>query len=155
MFSASPHLEDQGVDGRMGSKRTLGRSVGWGGGGWSGFNWLRIGIVGGMLWVRWWTLGFWRHGVSFLHLLKSQKYDKTSDVWCLRIRGLDRRNEWKKRKPINEGQCCVRSSTRTVSVGKMFVFYIKEFRVWKKSPDFTVPENSVTWTVKAAIEPYS
>jgi hypothetical protein len=40
------HLEDQGVDGRMGSKRTLGRSVG---GVWSGFIWLRIGTVGGLL----------------------------------------------------------------------------------------------------------
>jgi hypothetical protein len=41
------HLEDQGVDGRMGSKWTLRKSVGWGGG--SGFTWLRIGTVGGLL----------------------------------------------------------------------------------------------------------
>jgi hypothetical protein len=41
------HLEDQGVDGRMGSKLTLGRLVGEGV--WSGFNWLRIGTVGGLL----------------------------------------------------------------------------------------------------------
>jgi hypothetical protein len=40
------HLEDQGVDGRIGSKWTLGRLVG---GVWSGFTWLRIGIVGGLL----------------------------------------------------------------------------------------------------------
>jgi hypothetical protein len=40
------HLEDQGVDGRMGSKRTLGRLVG---GVWSGFTWLRIGNAGGLL----------------------------------------------------------------------------------------------------------
>jgi hypothetical protein len=40
------HLEDQGVDGRMGSKWTLGRLVG---GVWSGFTWLRIGTVGGLL----------------------------------------------------------------------------------------------------------
>jgi hypothetical protein len=39
------HLKDQGVDGRMGSKWTLGRLVG----GWSGFSWLRIGTVGGLL----------------------------------------------------------------------------------------------------------
>jgi hypothetical protein len=39
-------LEDQGVDGRMGSKWTLGRLVG---GVWSGFTWQRIGIVGGLL----------------------------------------------------------------------------------------------------------
>jgi hypothetical protein len=40
------HLEDQGVDGRVGSKWTLGRLVG---GVWSGFTWLRIGIAGGLL----------------------------------------------------------------------------------------------------------
>jgi hypothetical protein len=40
------HLKDQGVDGKVGSKRTLGRLVG---GVWSGFNWLRIGTVGGLL----------------------------------------------------------------------------------------------------------
>jgi hypothetical protein len=37
------HLKDQGVDGRMGSKCTLGRLAGG-----SGFTWLRIGIVGGL-----------------------------------------------------------------------------------------------------------
>jgi hypothetical protein len=40
------HLEDQGVDGRMGSKWTSGRLVG---GVWSGFTWLRIIIVGRLL----------------------------------------------------------------------------------------------------------
>jgi hypothetical protein len=40
------HLKDQCVDGRTGSKWTLGRLVG---GVWSGFTWLRIGIVGGLL----------------------------------------------------------------------------------------------------------
>jgi hypothetical protein len=40
------HLKDQGVDGRMGSKWTLGRLVE---GVWSGFTWLRIGVVGGLL----------------------------------------------------------------------------------------------------------
>jgi hypothetical protein len=39
------HLQDQGIDG-MGSKWTLGRLV-WGM--WSGFTWLRIGIVGRLL----------------------------------------------------------------------------------------------------------
>jgi hypothetical protein len=39
-------LKDQGVDGRMGSKWTLGRLVG---GGWSGFTWHRIGTAGGLL----------------------------------------------------------------------------------------------------------
>jgi hypothetical protein len=43
------HLKDQGVDGRMGSKWTLGRLVR---GVQSGFTWLRIGIVGGLLWMR-------------------------------------------------------------------------------------------------------
>jgi hypothetical protein len=40
------YLEDQGVDGRMGSKWTLGRLDR---GVWSGFTWLRIGTVGGLL----------------------------------------------------------------------------------------------------------
>jgi hypothetical protein len=40
------HLEDRGIDGRMGSKWTFGRLVG---GVWSGFSWLRIGNVGGLL----------------------------------------------------------------------------------------------------------
>jgi hypothetical protein len=40
------HLEDQGVDGRMGSKWTLERLVGEG---WSGFTWLRIGTIDGLL----------------------------------------------------------------------------------------------------------
>jgi hypothetical protein len=40
------HFEDQGVDGRMGSKWTLGRlAVGV----WIGFTWLRIVTVGGLL----------------------------------------------------------------------------------------------------------
>jgi hypothetical protein len=42
------HLEDHGIDGKMGSKWTSGRLAG-GGGGWSGFTWLRIGTVGGLL----------------------------------------------------------------------------------------------------------
>jgi hypothetical protein len=41
------HLKDQGVDGSMGSKWTSGRLVG--SGVWSGFTWLRIGTVGGLL----------------------------------------------------------------------------------------------------------
>jgi hypothetical protein len=40
------HLEDQGVDGKMGSKWTLEILVGPVR---SGFTWLRIGIVGGLL----------------------------------------------------------------------------------------------------------
>jgi hypothetical protein len=40
------HLEDQGVDGRMGSEWTLGRLVG---GLWIGVTWLEIVIVGGLL----------------------------------------------------------------------------------------------------------
>jgi hypothetical protein len=39
-------LNDQGTDGRMGSKWTLGRLVR---GVWSGFTWLRIGTAVGML----------------------------------------------------------------------------------------------------------
>jgi hypothetical protein len=39
-------LKDQGVDGSMGLKWTLGRLLP---GVWSGFTWLRVGIVGGLL----------------------------------------------------------------------------------------------------------
>jgi hypothetical protein len=40
------HLENQGVDGEDGIKMDL-REIGWGV--WSGFTWLRIGAVGGLL----------------------------------------------------------------------------------------------------------
>jgi hypothetical protein len=30
---------------------------------WSGFSWLRTGTSDGLLWTRWWTFGFWCHGV--------------------------------------------------------------------------------------------
>jgi hypothetical protein len=56
------HSEDQGVGGRMGSQWILGR-LAWGGGVWTGFDWLRIGTGGRLYWVRWWTFGFLRHGV--------------------------------------------------------------------------------------------
>jgi hypothetical protein len=36
------------------------------GGVWIGFDWLRTGTGGGLLWVRWWTFGFLRHRVSWL-----------------------------------------------------------------------------------------
>jgi hypothetical protein len=39
-------LESQGINGRMGTKWTLGRLAG---GMWSGFTWLRIGSVCGLL----------------------------------------------------------------------------------------------------------
>jgi hypothetical protein len=55
------HSEDQGVDARMGSEWILG---GLAVGVWSGFSWLRIGTVGGLFWIRWWTFGFWLHRVS-------------------------------------------------------------------------------------------
>jgi hypothetical protein len=40
------HFEDQGVDGKLGSKWTLERLAGRK---WNGFTWLRIGTVGGLL----------------------------------------------------------------------------------------------------------
>jgi hypothetical protein len=40
------HLKDQCVEGRLGSKWTLGRLSG---GVWSGFTWIGIGIIGGLL----------------------------------------------------------------------------------------------------------
>jgi hypothetical protein len=33
---------------------------------WIGFDCLRTGTGGGLLWVRWWTFGFLRHGVSLI-----------------------------------------------------------------------------------------
>jgi hypothetical protein len=38
-----------------------------------GFDWLRIGSGGGLLWVRWWTFGFLRHGVSYAPEFRSRK----------------------------------------------------------------------------------
>jgi len=54
--------EDRGVDGRMGSEWALGRLA-------EGVcvSWLRIGTGGWLLWTRWWTFWFWRHGVSMKH----------------------------------------------------------------------------------------
>jgi hypothetical protein len=54
--------EDQDVDERMGLEWILWRLAG---GGWIGFDWLRMGTGGKLLWVRWWTLGFLRHGVGW------------------------------------------------------------------------------------------
>jgi hypothetical protein len=53
------HLKDQGVDGKMGSERILGR-LAWEV--WIGFDWLRTGTGGGLLGVRF--FGFLSHGVS-------------------------------------------------------------------------------------------
>jgi hypothetical protein len=55
------HLEDQGVGGKMGTEWILG-ILAWGV--WIGFDWLRTVTGGGLLWARWWTFGFLRHGVS-------------------------------------------------------------------------------------------
>jgi hypothetical protein len=59
---------------------------------WSGFTWLRIGAVGGLLWMRWWTFGFWRHGASKLvfvltiylnePLVKSRQTDFWGNLWA-------------------------------------------------------------------------
>jgi hypothetical protein len=63
-------LKDQRVDGRMGSKWTSGRLAE---GMWGGFTWIRMELVGGLLWMRWWTLGFWRHGVIYWQLTVHDK----------------------------------------------------------------------------------
>jgi hypothetical protein len=55
-------LRRRSVNWRMGSKWILGRPAGWM---WIGFTWLRIRTSGGLLGTWWWTLGFWRHGVSY------------------------------------------------------------------------------------------
>jgi hypothetical protein len=46
------------------------REIGWGV--WSGFVRLRIGTVGGLLWMRWWTFGFCRHGASYKNWISSE-----------------------------------------------------------------------------------
>jgi hypothetical protein len=56
-------LEDKGIEGRMGSKWIFGRLAG---SMLSGFNWLRIGASGGLLWMWWWTFRLWHHRVSWL-----------------------------------------------------------------------------------------
>jgi hypothetical protein len=45
----------------MGSKLILGRLAG-------RAEWIHLAqdrVVGGLLWTRWWTLGFWHHGISY------------------------------------------------------------------------------------------
>jgi hypothetical protein len=46
---------------------------------WSGFTWLRIGTVGGLLWMRWWISGFWRHGVRLV-VIKHIGFAKRTEV---------------------------------------------------------------------------
>jgi hypothetical protein len=58
-------LEDRGVDGGMGSEWILNRLTGR----LSGFSWLSLGTSGELLWMRWWTFGFWRHGFSYIILV--------------------------------------------------------------------------------------
>jgi hypothetical protein len=41
------------------------REIGWGVYNWS--SWLRIGAGSRLLWIRWWTCGFWGHGVSYMN----------------------------------------------------------------------------------------
>jgi hypothetical protein len=38
------------------------REIGWGV--WIGFTWLRIRIIGELLWMRWWNFGFLHHRLS-------------------------------------------------------------------------------------------
>jgi hypothetical protein len=92
----------RGVDRRMGSKWTLGRVVGMV---WSGFTWLRIRTGGGLLWTRWWTFRFWRHGVS---LLRKKLQDVKSGDLAGQVMGPAR--------PIHRhGKCWLRDA-RTIKV---------------------------------------
>jgi hypothetical protein len=96
----------------MGLKWTLGKLVS--GRGWSGFTWLRVVTVGGLLWMRWWTFGFWRHWGRYLHVLSSfpggiivlvRRHGRTERVqnkgpvfwwcfWCLVIFSSALRHKW-------------------------------------------------------------
>jgi 1-acyl-sn-glycerol-3-phosphate acyltransferase len=58
----------------------------------SGFTWLRTGIVGGLLWMRWWTFGFWRREMSELVNIRLLLGDALiacnhEFTWLLRILG--------------------------------------------------------------------
>jgi hypothetical protein len=61
------------------------RETGWGG--WIGSDWLRIETGGELLWIRWWTFGFLRHGISYLHTIYLhyatfyQAYSKSTKCW--------------------------------------------------------------------------
>jgi hypothetical protein len=50
---------------------------------WSGFTWLRIGFVGGLLCMRRWTFGFWRHGVKsvLIHTTGTQDHHSAVVAW--------------------------------------------------------------------------
>jgi hypothetical protein len=48
---------------------------------WIVFIWLRIGIVGGLLWMRWWTFGFWLRGFNALGVCSLP----TTLCWCLQL----------------------------------------------------------------------
>jgi hypothetical protein len=54
--------------------------IGWGGV-WSGFTWLRIGIFGGLLWMRWWSFRFWHGRVSLVsHTLEILFYSYSTRI---------------------------------------------------------------------------
>jgi hypothetical protein len=69
------HSNNRGVDGTMKSRWILARLVE-GEGVRSGFTWLRIGNGGELLWMRWWTFGFWHNWVSYCP--HNQGYDGES-----------------------------------------------------------------------------
>jgi hypothetical protein len=52
---------------------------------WSGFTWLGIGTVGGLLWMRWWIFGFWHHGVSQLVILRVSSYVTQQSAFRIRF----------------------------------------------------------------------
>jgi hypothetical protein len=55
------------------------------GGVWIGFDWLRIGTCGGLLWVRWWTFGFLCHELVSrpLHTCLFYTWIVTETMLCL------------------------------------------------------------------------
>jgi hypothetical protein len=62
------------------------REIDWGL--WGGSSWLRIGTSGGLLWIRWWTFGFRRHGVSIFHFNIHLPSTLLSFKWSLPLRFL-------------------------------------------------------------------
>jgi hypothetical protein len=49
----------------------------------SGFTWLRIGTVGRLLWMRWWTFGFWRHWFSLFATCFLLVFSKLTCGWIV------------------------------------------------------------------------
>jgi hypothetical protein len=75
-------------------------------------SWLRIGTGGGLLWILWWTFGFWRHEVSYLVYSDGvQLYNRVFAVMSIvkiheRIYGCKFYNYYRRCVPLWYGYMC-------------------------------------------------